>query len=310
MRVSGIAAFLLVAIGVTRWVVPVRAECATLAIDKEFERSTAVFVGRAIAQSISNTPPLSWSRATETTFEVEQVWRGEPAKTIRVQTCGGTVGRERITCGEGFRFEVGGRYVVFAEGAPLATDTRHHTAFIDTSAADATVQWLSRKRPLMRVDQAPTRTAERDAGEVYAAVIAAETPRQPGAPVLIAAATYRRPVQECRPTADEEANPWRTAIDNYVAVSQLKGTVSRNLPMPPARYAVLTAKDFKRRFPQGVGFLLLSRVGFDASGTRAVVHRIHARGTGGDAGDLFLEKQKDEWHLVQPPGVTGCGWIS
>ena len=38
-------------------------------------------------------------------------------------TCGGTVGEESVTCGETFHFVMGSRYVVFAEGQPLVTDT-------------------------------------------------------------------------------------------------------------------------------------------------------------------------------------------
>jgi hypothetical protein len=127
-------------------VMPANAECATLAIEDEFSRSTAVFVGRAIAQSVATTPTLSWSRVMETTFEVEDVWKGKPEKTIRIRTCGGTVGEESITCGEAFHFVVDSRYVVFAEGEPLVTNTCHHTALVDR--AEQTIQWLSKEHRL------------------------------------------------------------------------------------------------------------------------------------------------------------------
>ena len=56
----------------------VNAECAALPIDADFNRSSAVFVGRAVAQSVTAIPALSWQRATEATFEVEEEWRGKP----------------------------------------------------------------------------------------------------------------------------------------------------------------------------------------------------------------------------------------
>lgn len=127
---------------------PANAECPTLRIDDEFKRSTAVFVGRAIAQSVATTPTLAWPRATETTFAVESVWKGEPDATIRVRVCGGTVGDEDMSCGEDFRFVVGSRYVVFADGRPLTTNICHHTALLERAAE--TLEWLSHK-PQKRV---------------------------------------------------------------------------------------------------------------------------------------------------------------
>jgi hypothetical protein len=143
MKLRYATALLVGSFAIARSVLPAHAECATLAIDEEFKRSTAVFVGRAIAQSVATMPTLSWPRATETTFEVEEVWKGKSDKTIRVRTCGGTVGEESITCGEAFHFVIGSRYVVFAEGQPLVTDTCHHTAL--AARAAKTLQWLSKE---------------------------------------------------------------------------------------------------------------------------------------------------------------------
>jgi hypothetical protein len=89
------------------------------------------------------TPHDAQDRATETTFEVETLWKGEPGKTIRIRTCGWVVGDTAVTCGESFKFTVGSRYVVFADGGTLQTDTCHHTALVDRAAQ--TLQWLSRK---------------------------------------------------------------------------------------------------------------------------------------------------------------------
>ena len=53
-------------------------------------------------------------------------------------------------------------------------------------------------------------------------------------------------------------------------------------------------------------------MGFDTTRTFAVVHRAHACSCKecGDGRDVFLRKQNGEWRIVQPTGVTGCGWIS
>jgi hypothetical protein len=120
------------------------AECATLALPNDFARSGAVFVGRAVDQSVV-TGAESKRVETETTFDVDQSWKGtvETDKKIRVRTCGGTLGETSFTCGETFRFAVGSRYIVFAEGQPFTTDTCHHTATVDQGAR--TLHWLSTK---------------------------------------------------------------------------------------------------------------------------------------------------------------------
>jgi hypothetical protein len=291
------------------------AECPTLRISDEFDRSTAVFVGRAVSQAIASTPALSWSRATETTFEIETLWKGEMGRTLRVQTCGGAVGADDITCGEAFKFQVGARYVVFADGTPLTTNTCHHTGFVDEGVARQTLEWLSKKPPVYPTDSDYAGAAnEREAAAVYAQIIASETSPPDGKPILIAAQTYQRRAGECRPTTDAETHPWKSAIDNYVVVSQAKRVIPRVLPLPPGRYQVLSASDFAQRFgKKRVNAVLLSAVGFDSTGTRAIVHRVHvcAYVDCGNARNLFLEKHDGAWHTVQvPDGVSSCGWIA
>jgi hypothetical protein len=295
--------------------IPARAECATLQIADEFDRSTAIFVGRAVSQAIALSPAWSWPRATETTFEIETLWKGEHRRTLRVQTCGGVVGGEAITCSEAFRFHVGAKYIVFADGTPLTTNTCHHTALVDETVARETLQWLSKKSPAYPTDRDyRTNASERDAAAVYARIISAEPPPPDGKPILIAAQVYRPRAGECRPTTDTDTHPWRSTIDNYVAISQAKRVIPRVLPLPPTRYAVLTPADFSRQFgKKRVSFLLLSAVGFDPTGTKAIVHRVHvcAHVDCGDANDLFLEKRDGEWRAVPAPdGVSGCGWIT
>jgi hypothetical protein len=58
-------------------------------------------------------------------------------------TRGGTVGDKEFTCAEGFRFLVGSRYVVFAEGAPLETSACSRRELVNQ--AEQTLQWLSHK---------------------------------------------------------------------------------------------------------------------------------------------------------------------
>jgi hypothetical protein len=132
----------MISVGIAGAIASVRAECATLSLDKELNQSLAVFVGRAATQSVlADVTPVQ----TETTFEVERVWKGKPDadKRLRVRTCGGTVGDLSYSCGESFKFASGTRYVVFAGGDPLMTNTCYHTAWIEE--AKETLQWLSNK---------------------------------------------------------------------------------------------------------------------------------------------------------------------
>jgi hypothetical protein len=165
-------------------------------------------------------------------------------------------------------------------------------------------------------DQVPRGAAEPDAAAVYAAVISAETRPQSGAPILVAPVTHRHwDTSGCRPTAVAESDAWRSAIDNYIAVSQTETTIPSTLPLPPSVYKLLPRET---KSPRGCetqkpfGFVQMSRVGFDTTRTLAVVHRIHGCSCGdcGDGSDLFLQKQNGEWRIVQPAGVKGCGWIS
>src|SRR6476620_5716928 len=99
----------------------VRAECPYYALETAFMTSNAVFVGRATNQQVvvaTHPPP---DRVTETTFEVEDEWKGNSNRTVRIQTCGWTLGNETVTCSEDVRFVVGERYVAFAVGEPLET---------------------------------------------------------------------------------------------------------------------------------------------------------------------------------------------
>jgi hypothetical protein len=140
MKLRHLVFVLVASYGISHSTIVLRGECVTWSLADDFKKSTAVFVGRAVAQSVAKTPE---GLTTETTFEVERVWKGESGKTVRMHACGGRLGDESVTCSESFRFVEGSRYVVFAGGAPLSTTTCRHTALAD--AAKETLQWLSRK---------------------------------------------------------------------------------------------------------------------------------------------------------------------
>jgi hypothetical protein len=89
-------------------------------LEEQFARSQAVFVGRAIAQRIVPITSRDGERATETTFEVEELWKGEAkSKTLRVLICTWNDGFRAVTCEGPLIFTIGARYVVFASGDPL-----------------------------------------------------------------------------------------------------------------------------------------------------------------------------------------------
>lgn len=121
----------------------VRAECPFYTLEAALMSSTVVFIGRATNQQVVAAPRGPADRVTETTFEVEEEWKGTSKKTLRIQTCGWTVGNETLTCTEGVRFVVGEKYVVFAVGEPLETSGCVPTAHVDRAAR--TLQWLADK---------------------------------------------------------------------------------------------------------------------------------------------------------------------
>lgn len=168
----------------------------------------------------------------------------------------------------------------------------------------------------MRTDQSgqiPPGATEPDVAAVYAAVLSAETPLQPGAPILVAPLTHPPLSSECRPTTLTESDAWRSAIDNYMAVRQTEAKIPSTLPVPRSRYRLLRReKNSTRGCDSPYSFIVMSRAGFDTTRTFAVVHRAHGCSCMecGDGRDVFLQKQNGEWHIVHPTGVTGCAWIS
>ena len=101
-------------------------------------------MGRAIAQQVVSWPGRpAGTRATETTFHVEELWKGEPTATLRILNCGWQDVDETSTCSDS-QFVVGSRYVVFATGDPLETnECLSRRPSVDR--AEQTLQWLASK---------------------------------------------------------------------------------------------------------------------------------------------------------------------
>jgi hypothetical protein len=107
------------------------ADTGTLA--DEYRQSSAVFVGRIVSLEIS-TKVVKGHRIENmvATFEVERRWKGPSARRLRVQTCG----TQMMACTCGVDFQLGQRYVVFAEGRPLQTSSCNRTTLADTAGED------------------------------------------------------------------------------------------------------------------------------------------------------------------------------
>jgi hypothetical protein len=110
--------------------------CPKFKIDQAYERSTTIFVGRAVSSTESN--PEVNRVMTFTTFAVEKTWKGTPEDgAITV----GTLGGQGITYGGEVQFQIGATYLVFAEGDPLRTSSCAAWPIRDMRARDA-IEWL------------------------------------------------------------------------------------------------------------------------------------------------------------------------
>ena len=102
-------------------------------------------------------------------------------------------------------------------------------------------------------------------------------------------------------------------MDDFFAKNNTTCRILSKVPAASSSYLVLTREQIGRR-ARTTGptrHIELSNVGFDKARTRAIVYREHVcGGECGDGGDLFLEKHGGEWRLVNPIGVTDCGWIA
>lgn len=101
------------------------AEFGSLA--NEYHHSRAVFVGRIVSIEISS--KVIKGETIENmiaTFVVERRWKGPSVRRLRVQTCG----TQALVCTCGFDFELGERYVIFADGKPLNTSDCNSNAIL------------------------------------------------------------------------------------------------------------------------------------------------------------------------------------
>ena len=114
---------------------PVQARsCPTqITLADEIKYSAAVFRGRV--ESLRVVPWRSGAQ-TVANFSVQQWWKGGPAKSVEVRSCGGN----GVICSSGFKFELGVSYVVFAMGRPLETSNCNRTDTVERSAA--ILEWL------------------------------------------------------------------------------------------------------------------------------------------------------------------------
>ena len=121
-----------------------RADCPNVDLDQQFASADAVFVGRVIGQEVVNSPrrPKPHDRMTETTFTVEDLWKGN-GTTVRVRTCSWSVEGVNLTCSEDFHFQIRDTYIVFASGTPLETSGCSATARLDK--AETVLKWLAGK---------------------------------------------------------------------------------------------------------------------------------------------------------------------
>ena len=116
--------------------------CETTTLEKQFAASSVVFVGHAISRELDEA-----SKTASTTFEVEEMWKGSPARTISIRTCGEVVRRDLgvvfICEPDSITFQVGTRYLIFARGEPLETNECLPTGVIEQS--EAALRWLADK---------------------------------------------------------------------------------------------------------------------------------------------------------------------
>lgn len=102
--------------------------CADMgSLADEYHHSSAVFVGRIVSLEISS--KVIDGDTIENmiaTFDVERRWKGPSVRRLRVQTCG----TQALVCTCGFNFQLGERYVVFAEGKPLKTSSCNRNAIL------------------------------------------------------------------------------------------------------------------------------------------------------------------------------------
>jgi hypothetical protein len=132
-------------------------------IEAEFEASEVVVIGRVVATATTirelPDPDVAGERlrfpTRVATFDVEQHWKGPVEKTLHIETC--------EQCTTGVAFEIGDRWVVFANGQPPTTSDCGRTLQYSDFRYPAVVEWLKTKatKPLANIQMQPTRRTTR-----------------------------------------------------------------------------------------------------------------------------------------------------
>jgi hypothetical protein len=118
---------------------PAAASCAVFEIDSGFRDAKAVFVGQVMATRVVQSANDSFDVRTVATVRVERRWKGPSAKALEVSACGGG----GVVCTVSIDFEIGRRYLFFAEGNPLSTSSCMSWP-VETASTE--LRWLARKR--------------------------------------------------------------------------------------------------------------------------------------------------------------------
>lgn len=295
-------------------------------------------ISRAAAECV-DVPACDALKQASLVFVADVTWAGIPAERIDKRSSRAVPQRVQLKVVERFKgvsneqrvletsiafasaetvfLTQGRRYLIYAR---MREDGTWDTSCSGTKPIDEATDDLRQLRQCrlarrgMRAVPQPTLT-DLESYAVYAAVIGQATRRREE-PVLIADET-RSQSAECVPQADSTLPAWQIAVDDYLRRRHSRLRLLPQLPLPEIPYRMVSEADrrdlVRRRKPRDVvGYVILSAVGFDATRTMAIVHRVHACATGdcGDGEDLSLEKQGGTWRIVRPQGFAGCGWIS
>jgi hypothetical protein len=105
----------------------------------DFAEAKSVVAGKIIALEIATvTVEGHSSEDMVATVRVERHWKGPKDTLLRVRTCG--TQETLCTCGTDFR--LGGHFLIFAAGTPLATSTCQRTRSYSSVPDEPSAQWL------------------------------------------------------------------------------------------------------------------------------------------------------------------------
>jgi hypothetical protein len=108
-------------------------------LEADYREAAAVFAGRVVALHV--VAAKSGGNSGEqmvATLVVERRWKGPNTREIQVRTCG----TQEMLCTCGTDFELGGRFVIFAAGKPLSTDSCQRTRRYQRIPGDTKLQWV------------------------------------------------------------------------------------------------------------------------------------------------------------------------